>query len=190
MGILDGRALATIPGRPQVETPQGSHAPKDKMANVHGGSRPPTRGPVKSLKDFPDKRASVKRREGEKMKCYLSLGLLTLAAIWSANPSVADEQLTTRDNPPSTPQDEVIVKPTPEGNLFASGQYNVENFSVGTEAYVSPNGENGDRVDMTNGNLFASGRYNGKNFSVGGRVYMNPSSGERGAGVKMTVPIR
>jgi hypothetical protein len=190
MGILDRRALATIPGRPQVETPQGSHAPKDKMANVHGGSRPPTRGPVKSLKDFPDKRASVKRREGEKMKCYLSLGLLTLAAIWSANPSVADEQLTTRDNPPSTPQDEVIVKPTPEGNLFASGQYNVENFSVGTEAYVSPNGENGDRVDMTNGNLFASGRYNGKNFSVGGRVYMNPSSGERGAGVKMTVPIR
>lgn len=122
------------------------------------------------------------------MKCYFSLGLLTLATIWSANPSVADEQLTQRDNPPSTPRDQIIAEPTPDGNLMASGQYNVKNFSVGGEAYVNPNGEDGDRVN--NGNLFASGRYNGKNFSVGGRVYMNPSNGERGGGVNMTIPIR
>jgi hypothetical protein len=124
------------------------------------------------------------------MKCYLSLGLLTLAALWSANPSVADELLTQHDNPPSTPREEVTVKPTPDGNLLASGQYNVKNFSVGTEAHVNSNGENGDQIDVTNGNVFATGRYNAKNFSVGGRVYMNPSNGERGAGVNMTVPIK
>lgn len=124
------------------------------------------------------------------MKRYFLLGLLTVAALWSANPSVADELLTQRDNPPSTPPDQVIVKPTPDGNLFTSGQYNVKNFSVGTEAYVNPNGENGDQVDVTKGNLFATGRYDGKNYSVGGRVYMNPSNGDRGAGVKMTIPIR
>ena len=80
------------------------------------------------------------------MKCYFSLGLLTLATIWSANPSVADEQLTQRDNPLSTPRDQIIAEPTPDGNLMASGQYNVKNFSVGGEAYVNPNGEDGDRV--------------------------------------------
>jgi hypothetical protein len=120
------------------------------------------------------------------MERYLLLGLLAIAAIWSATSCLADEQ--TVQAPP--PKDQIVVKPTTNGDMFASGQYNAENFSVGAEAYVKPNGENGEDFSVTSGNLFASSQYSAENFSVGSRVYINPSNGERGGRITVTIPTQ